>query len=107
MTNAGDRAGIDVVEAYNTQSYGSVIHLDERLMGYERVVLDSGERERVTVDAPLETLLVLPGDMDGDAEELTIEDGRYAVTVGDLTETFTAGPAVTPIGRPRSRRSSS
>ncbi|MFC6826687.1 glycoside hydrolase family 3 N-terminal domain-containing protein [Halopelagius fulvigenes] len=91
VTNTGDRAGTDVVEAYNTQSFGSVIHPDERLMGYERVSLKSGESKTVTIDAPLETLLVLPGDVPGDADELTIEDGQYAVTVGEMTETFTVG----------------
>lgn len=60
-------------------------------MGYEHVSLDSGESESVTIDAPLETLLVLPGDVPGEADEMVIEDGKYAVTVGEMTETFTVG----------------
>lgn len=91
VTNAGDRAGTDVVHAYNVQSFGSVIHPDERLMGFERVSLAPGERRRVTVEAPVETLLVLTGDVVGDGGEMALEDGKYAVAVGDLVETFTVG----------------
>lgn len=91
VANRGDRSGTDVVSAVAVQSYGSVVHPDERLMGFERVSLDPGESERVTVEAPVETLPVVPGDVPGDADEPTVEDGQYAVRVGEMAETFTVG----------------
>jgi beta-glucosidase len=91
VANRGDRSGTDVVSAVAVQSYGSVVHPDERLMGFERVSLDPGESEHVTVEAPVETLPVVPGDVPGDADEPTVEDGQYAVRVGEMAETFTVG----------------
>lgn len=91
VENAGDRAGTHIVHAYNTQAYGSVIHPDERLVGYERVDLEPGDHRRVTIDAPLDALRVVPGGMTGEEERLVLEDGKYAISVGDLTETFTLG----------------
>jgi beta-glucosidase len=89
--NAGDVAGTDAVHAYNTQAYGSVIYPDEQLLGFDRVALDPGESERVRIDAPLSTLMVVSGDVVADPRELVLEDGKYAVSVGGLTETFTLG----------------
>lgn len=89
--NAGEVAGTDVVQAYNTQAYGSVIYPDEQLVGFERVSLDPGDSERVEIEAPLSTLMVVPGDVAAAPEGLVLEDGKYAVSIGDLTETFVLG----------------
>jgi beta-glucosidase len=91
VKNTGDVVGTDVVHAYNSQSYGSVIYPDEQLMGFERVSLKPGESKRVTIEAPLSTLFTVPGDIPADTDELVIEDGKYAVSVGDLTKSFTVG----------------
>lgn len=91
VTNTGDVTGTDVVHAYNSQTYGSVISPEKQLVGFERVSLKPGESKRMTIEAPLSTLLTVPGGLPGDTEELVLEDGKYAISVGDLTESFTIG----------------
>jgi beta-glucosidase len=91
VKNTGDISGTDAVHAYNTQAYGSAIYPEKQLMGFDRVSLNPGESKRVTIEAPLSTLFTVPGGLPGDTEEMVIEDGKYAVSVGDLTKTFTIG----------------
>jgi len=88
VTNTGDRAADHVVEAYNTQSYGSVLQPNRRLLGTERVSLDPGESARVEVEAPLRTLSVVPGAIPGVAGK-RVEAGDYEVSVGEKTATLT------------------
>jgi beta-glucosidase len=90
VTNDGDVAGTEVVHAYVTRAYGSVIHPDERLIGFDRVSLDPGETRTVTVETPLSVLAVVPGDVPGNGERV-VEPGEYEVTVGGRTDTFTVG----------------
>ncbi len=66
VRNVGNRRGTDVAHAYLSQAYDSVIYPDEQLIDFERVQLDSGESRRVTIEAPLSTLMVVPGDIAGD-----------------------------------------
>ncbi len=91
VTNAGDVAGEHVVEVYNTQAYGSVIHRDRRVVGYERVQLDPGQTRTVEVPVDLAALAVVPGDVPG-TEPRTVEAGEYVLSVdpdGDTTTTLT------------------
>lgn len=87
VENVGERAGAHVVEAYATNSYGSVMHPRRRLLGYERVELDAGESATVDVPVELQKLAVVPGDVPG-VEEMVVESGEYAVAVGDRTATL-------------------
>lgn len=88
VTNTGNRSGEHIVEAYNTQSYGSVLHPNRRLMGTERVSLDAGETTTVRIDAPLKTLEVVPGEIPA-TDGKRVEAGDYEVSVGEQTDTFT------------------
>lgn len=88
VTNAGDRAGDHVIDAYATESYGSVIHPNRRLVGSDRVSLEPGESERVAVQVPLITLEVVPGDVPG-VRERTVEASDYTLAVGEQTATLT------------------
>jgi len=89
VTNTGDVAGDHIVEVYNTQSYGSVMHRDRRVVGYERAAtIEPGETRTVEVDIDLAALEVIPGDVPGFGPR-TIEAGEYELTVGDLTTTLT------------------
>ncbi|QSG13648.1 glycoside hydrolase family 3 protein [Halapricum desulfuricans] len=89
VTNTGDVAGDHIVEVYNTQSYGSVMHRDRRVVGYERAAtIEPGETRTVEVDIDLAALEVIPGDVPGFGPR-AIEAGEYELTVGDLTTTLT------------------
>lgn len=91
VTNTGNRDGTAVVHVFNTNGYGSVIRPDRRLMGFERVSLEAGQSKRVTIEASLSTLLTVPGDITGEKRGLVLEEGKYEITVGNLTETITVG----------------
>jgi beta-glucosidase len=89
VTNAGDTAGDHIVEVYNTQSYGSVMHRDRRVVGYERVEgVEPGESRTVEVDIDLSALQVVSGDVPGLGPRV-VEAGEYELTVGELTTTLT------------------
>ncbi|MFC6963240.1 fibronectin type III-like domain-contianing protein [Halocatena marina] len=60
-------------------------------MGFERVSLEAGQSKRVTIEASLSTLLTVPGDITGEKRGLVLEEGKYEITVGNLTETITVG----------------
>nr|WP_049941891.1 glycoside hydrolase family 3 N-terminal domain-containing protein [Haloterrigena turkmenica] len=81
VENAGETAGEHVVEIYNTESYGSVLQPHRRLMGFERIALEPGERETVAVDLDLSTLEVVPGDVPGWGPRV-VEAGEYELAVG-------------------------
>ena len=88
VTNTGEMAGEHIVEMFNTQSYGSVLQPMRRLLGYERVSLDSGESTTVDVTADLTALEVVPGDVLGLAPKV-VEAGEYELTVGQDGPTTT------------------
>ena len=83
--------GEHIVEVYNTQSYGSVIHRDRRVVGYERVRLDPGQTRTVEVPVDLEALEVVPGDVPG-TDAKVVEAGEYVLAVdpeSEMTTTLT------------------
>jgi beta-glucosidase len=84
VTNTGDRPGGHIVEVFNTQSYGSVLQPNRRLMGYERVSLDPGESTTVEIEADLSAVAVVPGDMPG-LQGKVIEAGEYELSINDQT----------------------
>jgi beta-glucosidase len=91
VKNTGDMAGDHIVEVFNTESYGSVIRRDNRVVGYERVHLDSGERTTVSVEVDMEALEVVPGDVPA-LNPKVVEEGEYKLTVdpeSDMTTTLT------------------
>ncbi|SNZ05440.1 beta-glucosidase [Natronoarchaeum philippinense] len=88
VTNTGDRHGEHIVEAFNTQSYGSVLQPLRRLVGYERVSLDAGESTTVEIEADLAALEVVPGDIPALDAKL-VEAGDYELSVGGLSTTLT------------------
>ncbi|AEH38667.1 glycoside hydrolase family 3 protein [Halopiger xanaduensis] len=85
--NTGDAAGDHIVEVYNTESYGSVLQPHRRLMGFERVHVDAGDSETVTIELDLSTLEVVPGDVPGHQAKV-VEPGEYEVAVGEATATL-------------------
>ncbi len=92
VENTGDEAGEHVVEVYNTQSFGSVLQPNRRLLGYERVALEAGESTTVELEADLSALEVVPGDVPGILPKV-VEPGEYELTVGEETSTLTVETA--------------
>lgn len=106
VENTGDTDGEHIVEVYNTESYGSVLQPHRRLVGFDRVQVDSGGSETVTVELDLSTLEVVPGDVPG-TEPKVVEAGEYELSVGDRTATLTIGQTegiserrASPVSRP-------
>jgi len=98
VTNTGGMAGEHIIEVYNTQSFGTVMHRDTRVLGYERVHLDPGETERVTVPVDLTALEVVTGDVPGHGRKV-VDAADYTLALdpeGEMTTTLTvesSGPA--------------
>ncbi|MFN8203007.1 MAG: glycoside hydrolase family 3 C-terminal domain-containing protein [Solirubrobacteraceae bacterium] len=75
VTNTGDRRGADVPQLYLTEAAGEK---RIRLLGFERVELEPGESQRVTVAADRRLL----SRFDADAAQWRTAAGTYAVAVG-------------------------
>ena len=84
VENTGDTPGGHIVEVFNTQSYGSVLQPNRRLMGYKRVSLDAGESTTAEVEADLSSVAVVPGDVPG-LQGKAIEAGDYELSINDQT----------------------
>ena len=95
VENTGDMAGEHIVEVYNTQSYGSVMHRDVRVVGYERVQLDASESRTVEVPLDLAALEVVPGDVPALGPK-AVEATDYELALdpnGEMTTTLTVEEA--------------
>lgn len=95
VQNTGDMAGEHIVEVYNTQSYGSVMHRDVRVVGYERVYLEAGESQTVEVPLDLAALEVVPGDIPALGPK-AVEATDYALALdpsGEMTTTLSVEKA--------------
>lgn len=88
VTNTGSAAGEHIVEVYNTQSHGSVLQPNRRLLGFERVSLKPGQSKRVEITADLSALEVVPGDVLA-VQPKAVEAGDYELTVGQDGSTAT------------------
>ena len=72
VRNTGQRAGVEVVQLYLHDPVASVVRPVNRLIGYARVPLDTGESVRVTFDVP------------ADVTAFSGPDGRRVVEPGEL-----------------------
>ncbi|MFE7843778.1 beta-glucosidase [Microbacterium sp. NPDC057407] len=94
--NAGDRAGVEVVQLYLHDPVASTVRPVQRLIAYARVPLAAGERVRVSFRVP------------ADLFSFTGVDGRRVVETGDVVLGFgrssadiVAARTVRITGRPR------
>ena len=81
VTNAGDRAGDEVVQLYVRDVEASVSRPIKELRGFKRVTLAPGERRRVSFELAAEQLAFTG--VDG---RLVLEPGRVRVMVGSSSE---------------------
>lgn len=76
LGNAGDRAGVEVVQLYLHDPVASIVRPAQRLIAYTRVPLEPGERVRVAFEVP------------ADLAAFTGADGRRVVEPGDIVLGF-------------------
>jgi beta-glucosidase len=88
ITNTGNRAGIAIVPVYVHQPVSDVVVPPQRLVGFARVALNTGEARTVRVSFPVSRLAVTPDDMDSTARP-KVQPGGYEVQVGTMTAPFT------------------
>ena len=81
VTNTGDRAGDAVPQVYVRDVTASVTTYDSQLRGFERVALEPGETETVTVELGPEHLMLLDREM-----HWAVEASMFEVLVGSSTE---------------------
>lgn len=77
VTNAGDRAGDEVVQLYLRDDYSSVITFEKVLRGFRRIHLAPGETRPVAF-----TLKASDLELYNRAQEWVVEPGRFTVMVG-------------------------
>src|SRR5690606_30882524 len=87
VTNTGDRAGADVPQVYLTDAAGEQ---RQRLLGFERVELEPGESQRLTLTADPRLL----ARFDGTTGQWRIAAGSYTVAVGRSAEDLELESAV-------------
>ena len=81
VRNTGQRAGVEVIQLYLHDPVASVVRPVNRLIGYARVPLDTGETASVTFDVP------------ADVTAFTGRDGSRIVEPGALQLRFGASSA--------------
>ena len=77
VTNAGRRAGADVVQLYVRDKVSSVVTYDSVLRGFEKVFLEPGESRRVTFNLSRDDLSIVGKDM-----VRVFEPGEFDIMVG-------------------------
>jgi len=84
VTNAGSRAGDEVVQLYIRDVVSSVTRPIKELRGFERVSLAPGEKKTVTFALGPDALALIDRRM-----RRVVEPGRFDVMVGTSSETLT------------------
>jgi beta-glucosidase len=88
VTNTGNRGGTAIVPVYVHQPLSDTVVPPQRLVGFARVSLNTGEARTVRVSFPASRLAVTPGDMDSTARP-QVPAGGYELQVGTMTVPFT------------------
>ncbi len=78
VTNTGGRAGDEVVQFYGHELQCSVKQPLEKLVGFQRVHLEAGERKRVTLEVPVNRMAIY----DVKSHQFVVEPGVFEVRVG-------------------------
>jgi beta-glucosidase len=95
VTNAGERAGADIVPVFVHQATSTVVVPPHRLVGFARVDVEPGESRSVSVRFPTSRLSVTPGDIDSTAAP-EVEPGVYTLEVPTQPEPNNLFPSSSP-----------
>lgn len=79
VTNTGDRAGAEVVQAYIRDVDSSVIRPDRELKGFKKVFLDAGESQTISIELDKDSFSFY----DIEITDWVIEPGQFEVLVGN------------------------
>ncbi len=82
VTNVGDRAGAEVVQAYASKPDPVVFRPEEELVGFEKVWLEPGEGRRVRIDLDDRAL----SHFDVSTGRWEVEGGTWELRVGSSSE---------------------
>lgn len=82
ISNAGSRAGDEVVQFYGHQKECSVKQPNQKLVGFERIHLDAGEKKTVTQTIPVERMAIY----DVNLHKFVVESGEFEVMVGSSSK---------------------
>jgi len=77
VTNAGDRAGEEVVQVYVRDEFASVTQPLKKLVGFRKLRLEAGETATVSFRLGEEALAILGADM-----SVAVEPGDFTVWIG-------------------------
>jgi len=78
VTNTGLRAGDEVVQFYGHQQRCSVKQPNQKLIAFERVHLEPGEKKTVTQDVPVDRMSIY----DVKEHKFVVEPGKFDVMAG-------------------------
>ncbi|MBT34083.1 MAG: beta-glucosidase, partial [Thalassobius sp.] len=73
----------EVVQLFISDLYASVTPDVKRLRGFEKISLNAGESKKVSFTVKAQELAFVAKDL-----RWTVEEGEYAIQVGNLKETF-------------------
>ena len=77
LTNTGERAGVEIVQAYIGDIVTSYSWTDRELKAFQRVELEPGESKTVGFDIPVADCTIV----DPDANRI-VEPGEFEVLIG-------------------------
>jgi beta-glucosidase len=88
VTNAGRRAGKEVVQVYLRDLVASVTPPDKRLKRFAKIHLEPGEGRTLTFELGRDDLAFI-----GPSNRPVVEPGEFEILVGGLKEKFTLAPS--------------
>jgi beta-glucosidase len=83
VQNTGGRAGAEVVQLYLTDCYSRITPFVKRLRGFEKVMLEAGERRRVSFTLDARDFAFINEKMQPE-----VEAGTFRVAIGDQQSEF-------------------
>ena len=94
VTNTGDRAGREVVQAYVSVPDSKVVRVPRELKGFATVTLEPGESRRVDIAVPAEEL----GYWSVIDHAWVVESGSYTVEVGSSSRDLRVSASAEVVG---------
>lgn len=84
VANIGEKAGAETVQCYVTDCECSVERPVKELKGFQKVFLQPGEKQKVTMTLPLKAFCFY----DVNKKDFTAESGRFVIQVGNASDTI-------------------
>jgi beta-glucosidase len=82
VTNVGERAGTEIVQAYLRDVVTSVTWPERLLVAFERVTLGAGEKQSLRLEIPYDRLSLVDA-----YEKRVVEPGEFEIQVGSSSRT--------------------